>query len=251
MTDTNTKEKVASRISALLQKTVAQGATEAEAIAAAELAVKLRIQYGMTLSDIEIMADPVSEYSFDRNDELNFMPEDYCVEGIEALCGIKVWYTKRDEKALFTNDIHKVRLLSVLGVESDVKFAHWLYTMIGNSIDTAFTVFSNTVIYKRNPNQLDAATSFKLGMATRINLRLKELAGTAETGQTTTGTDLVVIKAQKLQAALEKRNYTFNAVEAKDKLSDANARQQGRTAGDAVNLSRPIEGKRQRVRLNG
>lgn len=248
---TTDQEKVAARISALLQKTTINGCTEAETLAAAELAAKLQIQYNMALSDIEIMADPLLEYSFDRADDLAFMPEDYCVEGIEKLCGVKIWYTKRDEKALFTNDIHKVRLLSILGVESDVKFAHWLYIMIGNSVDAAFKVFSNTVIYKRSPAPLDGATSFKIGMATRINARLKELAGNAETGQTTTGTDLVVIKAEKLKAALKKRNYTFNTVVAKDNLTDANARQQGHAAGDDVNLSRPVEGRRPRVRLNG
>ncbi len=251
MADANTREKVAFRISALMQKTVANGCSEGEALAAAEMAAKLRTQHNMTLSDIEIMSDPVSEYSFDRADDLAFMPEDYCVEGIEKLCGVKIWYVKRDEKSLFTNDVRKVRLLSILGVEADVKFSHWLYEMIGNAIDSAFTTFSNTVIYKRNPNQLDAATSFKLGMATRINIRLKELADEAETGVTTTGTDLVVIKAEKLQEALAQRNYTFNAVVVKDNLSDAAAKQQGRAAGDAVNLSRPVEGRRQRVRLNG
>ncbi len=251
MTNTTTREKVAARIAALLQKTTANGCTEQETLAAAELAIKLQNQYQMTMTDIELMSDPVSEYSFDRADNLAFMPEDYCVEGIEALCGVKIWYTKRDEKALFTNDITKVRLLSILGVETDVKFAHWLYEMIANSIDTAFSAFTNTIIYKRNPAPLDAANSFKLGMATRIAMRLKELAGEAETGQTATGTDLVVIKAERLRAAMNKRNYTFNAVAVKDNLTDANARQQGRNAGDAVNLSRPIEGRRPRVRLNG
>lgn len=243
--------KIAAKMHALLQKTVAHGCTEAEALSAAEMFVKLQAEYKITLSDIELLADPVNEYSFDRADALSFLPEDYCVEGISELCGVKIWHVKRDEKTLFTNDVHKVRLLSILGVESDVKFAHWLYEMIASAISSSFSTFANTIIYKRNPNQLDAANSFKLGMAVRINTRLRELAGQAETVVSATGTDVAVIRNQKLDAALKQRNYTFNAVQAVDKLSDEKARQQGMAAADSVNLNRPLENRRPRVRLDG
>jgi hypothetical protein len=249
--NTPERQKVASKILGLMQKTVDNGCSEQEALSAAEMVKKLRIQYDMTMTNVELLADPVHEFSFDRNDEMNFLPEDFCIEGISALCGVKIWHTKRAEKALFTNEIHNVRLLTILGTEQDVRYAHWLYEMIATTIESAFTAYRNTLLYKRNPNPIEAGSSFKMGMSVRINVRLLELSNVDFGGQSATGTDLVVIKAEKLSAAMAARNYSFNAVEVRNKATDERARRAGMAAGDDVNLSRPLEGRKPRVRLNG
>jgi hypothetical protein len=192
---------------------------EQDMLNAAQTAARLHYKNG---GDIGI----ISEYSFDRAADLAFMPEDQCIEGIQVLCGVKIWYTKREEKDIFTRDMHKVRLLTILGTSSDIQLSHWLYTTAADTIETSFATFANTLIYKRNPTPIDAKHSFETGLAARINTGLKALA--LDYGA------FLDIKAEKLQEALMARNYTFNPVAPNNKGTD----------------TLPLA-KRPRVRLNG
>ena len=56
------REKIAARIRALLAKTVENGCTEAEALAAAQLAAKLLQQYELTLDEVQLRATPFGRH---------------------------------------------------------------------------------------------------------------------------------------------------------------------------------------------
>ena len=57
-TDEAKRSALLDKISALLAKTGANGCTEAEAIAAAELVEKLMTKYGLSLSELEAISSP-------------------------------------------------------------------------------------------------------------------------------------------------------------------------------------------------
>jgi hypothetical protein len=120
------RESIANKIRALLSKTTEKGATEAEAIAAAEKAGELMRAHRLTMTDIEVKAEPVDNVYLDRINTVRSSPADRCVPGIQEYCGVRIW---------FTTDADRVSRLRVLGLKADVEMAAYLYQMITGAIE--------------------------------------------------------------------------------------------------------------------
>ena len=60
------KDAIAHKIRSLLAKTVENGATEAEAMLAAEKARKIMDEHRLTQTDIEIEAEEIEDITFER-----------------------------------------------------------------------------------------------------------------------------------------------------------------------------------------
>lgn len=229
------RDAVSRRINALLAKTVENGATEEEALSAAEKARELMDKHRLTQTDLEIEAEPVENIFLDREMKTNMAPADYCLGGIGKLCGVKIWYETRQG----------VRRLRLLGLKQDVEMASYLYKMIEGTIDVVHRAWAreNLVSSKANAQyNRRAVSAYRVGMATRIDQRLHEMArdrdGTAKTGS---GTALVVVKDQAVEAAFAKLGINLTSSHMSGMSArDAAAYSAGKAAGDRVNLSRPV-----------
>lgn len=236
------REAVARRIRGLLAKTTENGATEAEALAAASAARRLMDAHRLSQSDVEIEAEPVETMDVDRPSRIKLAAVDYCLHGIDAYCGVKTWFQSR-----WDFNLHKsVRRVRILGLKNDVEMARYLYGMVASAIKSETERFASTnAAFGTDMRQ--ANTSFQVGMARRVNTRLiemaRELAPVAKTGS---GTALVVVKNAVVNEAYNKLNLKFSGGLSGMSARDGAAYSAGRAAGDRVNLSRPIGGAAQR-----
>lgn len=191
------REAVARRVRALMAKTVENGATEAEAIAAAAKARSLLDAYRLTQSDLEVEAEPIEDTLLDRPNAQRLAAVDLTLTGIDRYCGVKTWFNRQ----------RGVRRIRMIGLKSDVEMAVYLYRLIAEAIKR------ETVAYAGRPGGRDGGASvtrtlnqsFQVGMAHRINARLKDMAKALEpTARTATGTALVVVKSAAVNAAFDK-----------------------------------------------
>lgn len=243
---TNTlAEAVANRIRGLLAKTTENGATEAEALAAAAKARELMDRYRLTQSDIEIEAEPIDDIWIERPTAQKLSAVDLCATGISKYCGTKSWYEYKNHK----------RMWRVIGLKADTEIARYLYEMLASTIRIETDRFIRT-----NPvEKLDWKTpaenahrtirvkqSFSVGMARRINGRLHEMARAAETkAKTSTGTALVVVKDHAVSGYFDTLGIKFSGSLDGPKAFSHSAYDAGRAAGNRVNLSRPVGGQAQ------
>lgn len=233
-------EAVSTRIRALLAKTVENGATEAEAMSAAAKAREWMDKYRLSMSDVEIQAEPLVQEQVDRPNETRIAAVDYCLGGIDRYCGVKTWYTT----TAFTNGSRYraigIKKLSILGLKADVEMARYLYTMIGGAIKSELARWQKA----RGERDRAATSSFQVGMASRINSRLTDMARALEpVAMTGSGTALIVVKNAIVEDAYREISAGFSKSTSSGMSSrDGAAYRAGAAAGDRVNLSRPLRG---------
>jgi hypothetical protein len=233
------REKVAHRIRSLLTKTVANGCTEEEAIAAAQKAREMMDHYRLTQIDLDIKAEPVADLVFDRQMTTQMAPADYCMEGIRKYCGVRMWFTTRSV------DGQVRRQARIFGLQSDAEMARYLYEMIEGVIEVvhrewaARTLVSGRAYASYNRR---AVSAYRVGMAARINERLIAMAAVLDnTAKTGSGTALVVVKNAVVDEAFAKLGLRFSGRHVRGMSArDADAYYAGQAAGDKVNLDRPV-----------
>lgn len=227
MTD-SLQERVIAKLQKLKEMTVANGASEQEAITAAKAMRELMDQHNLTLTDIEIKQEEVIEETFDRESVYEIDGTDHCIQGLERYCGVKIWFTKRYEADFLTGHTTKVRLLSIFGRKPDTQMAHYLYEVIGEAIKQESKFLKGV-----------QRTLFETGMATRVNERLIAMVEALEpVAKTASGSALVVVKNALVEEAFAKRGLKL-----KMNKYTAFTSIEGYKAGDKVRLDRPIDTK--------
>ena len=114
MTETN-RQKLLARIRALFSKTVANGATEAEELAATKKARELIEQYQIDLGAEELKREGFTMKNIEL-EHANFTFARRIMLGIDRFCEVKSWYETWGVKPVVT----------VFGLASDAEFAVYL-----------------------------------------------------------------------------------------------------------------------------
>jgi hypothetical protein len=155
-------EKIKERIRALREKTTARGCTEAEALAAAELAAKLMRQYGLDAADIgmsQASARQKTRRPTERSRLYNMI----------ALC---------TNTAAIQDVEDEVRVLVFVGREPWPEIAAYLKVVCDRAIDRATAVFKRQPFYRRRRSiaaKRAAVEVFTRAMVGRLCIRLGEL----------------------------------------------------------------------------
>lgn len=232
--------RVKEKIRALSSKTVDNGCTEAEAMAAMNMVGRLLEQYNLSMSEIELKEEACLQkdyISMFRNRGALAT----CAVGIGKFCDVKVWTTKN------------LRTLSYcyFGLESDVEMAVYLSGMIERAIEAETLKFKRTQEYKTSWSKKSATTSFKNGMANRIYQRFLEMnrekeAARAERAaansvfESSGSRSLTVIKSNIVEEEFRNLGVRLRRQNSYKRTGDYNAFQRGQAAGNSVNLSRPV-----------
>lgn len=243
MSDTNIdRDAIAHRIRSLLAKTVENGATEAEALAAAAKARQIMDAHRLSQSDIEIEAEPIDDIWIERPTEKKLSAVDLCASGIAKYTGTKSWYEWKNGR----------RHWRVIGLKTDTEMARYLYTMLADTIareTKAFARVNDRVLgsaWRDGVETRRLNQSFSVGMARRINARLFEMAKTADAvAKTSTGTALVVVKDHVVTEYFDGLSIKFSGSLGGPRARSASAYNAGVEAGNRVNLSRPVGGAAQ------
>jgi hypothetical protein len=182
------------RIRALRAKTVAQGCTEQEALAAAEKAAELLDRYGLSLGELEFRAQPCDGIGI-QTDRRRFAPIDTCIPGIAAFFDCGVWAEQISGRAL--------RYL-FFGLRGDVAAAQYLYDLVERAFRTEADRFRAGALYADMAAARRSAThSFQVGLARGICDKLAQMQTAREASRrNVSGRDLVPVKAAMVDDAL-------------------------------------------------
>ena len=149
--------RVKARIKALAEKTVSNGCTEAEAIAAAEMVGRLLERYALSMEEIDVREQRCIQVEVPIGGKRR-RPIDACVTAIARFCDCKVWVSRDTVMPSYV----------FFGFDADTAMASYLFTVIDRAMATALTAFRTAQPRLRGVGLRGASRSFQQGMAVRV-----------------------------------------------------------------------------------
>lgn len=225
MTD---REKICARIRALLAKTVENGCTEDEAIAAAAKAAEMLERYNLTVDEVQMRESPFArhtERSADIVGERLWKP----AAAISELTGARYWTARPGEPAHVT----------FFGFEHEVLVARYLLDICANAMRWHEEHQRRSMRLLHHSVQRRRIIPFLDGMADRLYSRIMALKPPRPPG-----TGLVVLHQQLIDQALADEGFRLNQKRARGSRDFDPAYDDGRTAADRVALNRGLTGAR-------
>src|SRR6476660_506885 len=125
--------RVKVRIKALAEKTISNGCTEADAMAAAEMVGRLLERYALSMEEIDVREQRCVQIEVPIGGKLR-RPIDGCVTAIARFCDCKVWVSR---DAVLPSYVF-------FGFDADTALAGYLFTVIDRAMATALTAFRRT-----------------------------------------------------------------------------------------------------------
>lgn len=234
--DASAFDKLRARIQALRAKTIDNGCTEGEALAAAAKVSELLDRYELSLTDVEIRDTQCEERVYETRLKKR-IPIDECIGAIAAFCDCRVWREK--------NAAGEARYV-FYGLPADVEVAHYLTELIDGAVRTELGRYKVSVEYRRFRHQERhlANASFALGMCASIADRLMAMKAERDGAIRSSGRGLVVLKAAVVDRELETLGLKLRTVEAgPGRFISPDAYDAGGVAGSDVPLSPAIRRK--------
>lgn len=232
MSQTTELARVKARIRALTEKTVSNGCTEAEALAAAEMVGRLLERYSLTMREVDVRQTPCVEVAVMCAGRRR-RPIDGCVTAIARFCDCRVWVTRTDVALCYV----------FFGFETDAMLARYLYQVIEAAIATECTAFRARRPRLRGLELRRASDSFQHGMAARVAERLEAMhaeRSASVAAQRTDGTALVLVKHGVVEAAFQQTGMCLTDSRSLVGPVVGSAFRHGQEAGERVNLNRPL-----------
>jgi len=180
-------DRVIQRIRALRTKTVDQGCTEAEAMAAAAKVAALLDRHDLTLDEVSVR-NSVCEGAKIATGRKRRSPVDSCIGPLAEFCDCRVWVEENDG-----GDLRYV----FFGLKADIEAARFLYDLIDVTFESETLAFRRNDIYLalRGDDRRMAQNSFQIGLANGISAKLAALkTARSRPAAKSTGFDLVATK---------------------------------------------------------
>jgi hypothetical protein len=251
LSQANELARVKGRIKALTEKTVANGCTEAEAMAAADMVGRLLERYALSMDEIEIRTARCVQAEVSLGGRRR-RPIDGCVPTIARFCDCKVWLSRAATPDPLAADFDGTRPGSCyvfFGFETDTALATYLFAVIDRAVTTETSGFKRSNIQFRGVRLRQASASFQHGVVARVSERLDAMLrarDSAVRAQSSTGTALVVAKHRVVEDAFRETDVRLVSMSATGRRVITSAFRAGRAAGDRVNLNRPVPDDPQR-----
>ena len=232
MRQTTELSRVKARIKALAEKTVSNGCTEAEAMAAAEMVGRLLERYALSMEEIDVRQERCVQVEVPIGGKQR-RPIDGCVTAIARFCDCKVWIAR---DAVVPSYVF-------FGFDPDTALASYLFNVIDRALTTALMAFRATHPRLSGVGLRQASKSFQQGMVARVADRLDAMHRERDAhvaAQHSTGTALILVKQQVVEDAFRETKIRLVAVSGLSRVRLNGAFRQGLAAGDRVNLNRPV-----------
>jgi len=220
-------DSLLARIAALRAKTTDRGCTEHEALAAAAKVSELLDRHGLTLTEVELRAQPC-ERRVIATPRARPAPFDECGPAVAALFDCRFW--------METSVADSQRRLSLVffGLPADVAAAEYLMHLIAGAFETEGNRFRRGPEYMkgRGNGRRVLHTSFVLGMGHGIQQALRAMQEARLARHATTGRDLVVAKAGVVDAEYDKLGLRMRTRVTADRRVNREAYGSGHAAGE-------------------
>ncbi|MGY3582372.1 hypothetical protein ACVIGB_000704 [Bradyrhizobium sp. USDA 4341] len=225
--NTAKRQSIAARIRALLAKTVANGCTEDEAIAAAEKAAALLEQYNLSMDEIEMRASPFAGAEQAHTDD-DVGPRFYTVaNAISALTGARNWISPPG--------VHPV-VYSFFGMTHEVEIAQYLLDICARAVRSECAARDGEWAFYRLSVRRTKRIAFRDGMADSLSKRIRALKP-----KTRTGTGLIVLHDALIDEEMIRRGLAIRTRRQPGSFDFDDSYLEGRAAGDLVALDPGIK----------
>lgn len=232
MSSLDALDKLRTRIQGLRAKTIDNGCTEGEALAAAAKVAELLDRYDLSLSDVEIREAPCERREYETHRKKR-IPLDDCIGAIADFCDCRVWREK--------NAAGEARYV-FFGLRSDIEVAHYLTEVIDTAVRSELGRYKTTAEYQRfrHQDRHVANASFALGMVASIADKLVAMKAGRDEVNNGTGRGLVVLKAAVVDTELEKLDLKLRTVSSRSRMVSPSAYDAGGVAGASLAINPAI-----------
>ena len=234
MSSLDALDKLRTRIQGLRAKTIDNGCTEGEALAAAAKVAELLDRYDLSLSDVEIREAPCERREYETHRKKR-IPLDDCIGAIADFCDCRVWREK--------NAAGEARYV-FFGLRSDIEVAHYLTEVIDAAVRSELGRYKTTAEYQRfrHQDRHVANASFALGMVASIADKLVAMKAGRDEVNNGTGRGLVVLKAAVVDTEMEKLDLKLRTVSSRSRMVSPDAYDAGGVAGASLAINPAIRG---------
>ncbi len=225
-------DKLRARIQGLRAKTIANGCTEGEALAAAAKVAELLDRYDLSLTDVEVRAAPCERRTYETRSKKR-IPLDECIGAIAEFCDCRVWREKDAAK--------EVRYV-FFGLRADIEVAHYLTELVDSAVRTELGRYKTSAEYRqfRHQERHMANASFALGMVASIADKLMAMKADRDQVKNSTGRGLVVLKAAVVDTEFGKLDLKLHTVERPSRMVSPDAYDAGEAAGASLAINPAI-----------
>ena len=220
------REKIATRIQALLNKTVDNGCSEEEAMSAAELVGKLMREYDLSMTEIEFKDENFITHIIKTESKIASHIHTL-VSAIAYFTDTKVWFNRGATIEY-----------SFFGSEKDTQIADYIYHLICNTIKLEIARFKKSAGYKASTiNGKTKTTSFAVGMVSRLDSRLRDMKNNVVVEMSDCTAIVPVNKMAIVTEQFAKLNMKLKNAKASRTVGSHDAFNSGKAAGDRVNIT--------------
>jgi hypothetical protein len=223
------RKDVATRIRALLSKTVENGCSEAEALAAALKARELLDAYQLELSDVELEAEGIIQDTAEKAEDRQTNVQWELGGAVADFCEVRGWFQSVPRGGK--------RICTFHGLRSDVEFARWLIKAL------EVFVWQQADAYALQEPGRAARRSFVLACCGRIRERLQletDLRHLKPAMVSSTGRSVALAKKAIVTREFEKLNLKLRVSSLGCGGGSDAAAAAGRAAGGKAGFGRPV-----------
>jgi hypothetical protein len=232
------RNSIIEKIRALLAKTTANGATEAEMMSALDKASAMMDAYDISDEELQLAKDEAVKQHADPSDRKDPHSIKWRLSyAVAQFCSVQI-YRARHETGL-----------RCIGMPSDVQFAMWLLDTLADFVFGEMYAHSIGCLAPKSERRV-IMRSFKEACCERIGDRLLELVERSKAARTSNGRELVVVKDAAIKAFMKKHDIRLRTCCGYSSSNiDVAAQAAGRTAGDRASFGRPVSGTAGALRI--
>jgi hypothetical protein len=232
------RNAIIEKIKALLAKTTANGATEAEMLSALDKASAWMDAYDITNDELQIAKDEAAMLHADPPD----LKDPHNIKwrltyAVSQFCGVQIFRSRRETG------------LRCIGQPSDVQFAMWLLDSLADFVFAELYEHLIGCLAPKSERRV-VMRSFVEACCNRISDRMLELVERSNKARTSNGRELVVIKDAAIKAFMKEHDIHLRTccMGASSNINSA-AQAAGRAAGDRASFGRPVSGAASVLRI--
>jgi hypothetical protein len=225
------RNSIIEKVKALLAKTTANGATEAEMLSALDKASAMMDAYDISDDDVKIAKDEAAMLHADPPD----LKDPHNIKwrlsyGVAEFCGVQIFRSRHETG------------LRCIGMPSDVQLATWLLDSLADFVFAELYAHLIGCLAPQNERRV-IIRSFTAACCERITDRLLALVERSKAARTSNGRELVVVKDAAIKAFMKDHGIRIHTCSGySPSNSDASAEAAGRAAGERANFGRPVSG---------
>ena len=230
------REALLAKIRALLSKTVENGATEAEALAALAKARGMVDAYEVTDAELALTKDEHAIFLREPRGTADPHNIKFHLSGsVAEFCECTAWRNHDN-------------LLVFCGQRSDAQFATWLLDTLAAFVQGELANHLATSTATGHARR-SVIASFVHGCTRRICQRLNELRRQSTTVATPNAKALVIVKGAAVKAKLAECGIKLRTTRSSASIGDDSSYNAGKAAGNRASFGRPVSGQNATLRL--